>query len=62
MTKRSWDIEQRKSSGELFKVCPSCGFEAQKYQPEEKIVYHADCLVCELSEKSSELNVLPVTT
>ena len=45
------DIEQRKSSGELFKVCPSCGFEAQKYQPEEKIVYHADCLVCELSEK-----------
>ena len=46
------DIEKRKQDGELFEMCPSCFYESQHHQSEEKIVYQANCLVCDLSEKA----------
>ena len=45
------DLEERKQAGELFEICPSCFYETQPSKLEEKIVYHATCLVCELTEK-----------
>ena len=46
------NIKKRKQAGELFQKCPSCFYESQHHESEEKIVYHATCLVCELSEKA----------
>ena len=46
------EIEKRKQAGELFQKCPSCFYESQHHESEEKIVYHATCLVCELSENA----------
>ena len=46
------DIAERTQAGEIFEICPSCFYETQHHELEEKIVYHATCLVCELSEKA----------
>ncbi len=50
------DIEGRKQNGELYSVCPSCGFEAQNHQVEPNEIYEANCLVCNLTD-----NVLKIS-
>lgn len=50
------EIEKRKSEGELFCLCPSCGFESQHNGPDNDIVFESECLVCSLMEKKLKLD------
>lgn len=44
-------IAQKKKDGLLFKVCPSCDFDAQMYDSDKDVVYETECLVCGLSDR-----------
>jgi hypothetical protein len=50
------DIDERKKEGDIFKCCPSCGFESQHHESDQKVVYGANCLVCGLSEKALKID------
>ncbi len=45
------EITKRKDAGEVFRECPSCGFESQEHEDEIKELYEAQCLVCGLTDK-----------
>lgn len=49
------EIERRIASGELFRACPSCGFDSQHHEKNRKVVYAAGCVVCDLSEKALQI-------
>jgi hypothetical protein len=49
------DIENRKKEGEIFLCCPSCGFESQHHEADQKVLYEANCLVCGLTEKALKI-------
>lgn len=48
----SEEIKLQKEKGVCFRECPSCGFESQRYESLENIIYESKCLVCGLSEKN----------
>ncbi|MGZ5136140.1 MAG: hypothetical protein ACXWCG_13365 [Flavitalea sp.] len=47
--KLSPEIEKLNRKGFIFRICPSCGFKAQKHDTDQNIVYESECLVCELT-------------
>jgi len=53
--KLSPEIEKLKHQGFLFRVCPSCKFEAQKHDTGQNIVYKSECMVCGLSEQCLQI-------
>lgn len=48
----SEEIKTQKQNGVHFEECPSCGFESQTHDTDNKIIYESSCLVCGLLEKS----------
>lgn len=49
------EIEGLKKNGFLFRHCPACGFEAQRHDNEQNVVYESECMVCGLSEQCLQI-------
>lgn len=45
-------IQGRRDKGVIFRLCPSCSFEAQEHAGTCGEIYEAECLVCGLSERN----------
>jgi hypothetical protein len=53
--KLSPEIERLERNGFIFRVCSSCGFEAQKHDTDQNIVYESKCMVCGLTEQCMQI-------
>lgn len=44
-------IKELLAAGLVFRVCPSCGFEAERHLNDKGCLYDSECLVCGLKER-----------